>query len=148
MKTLLFFLLLLVNFSGSAQKTGPEFFSGVEYFTSNKIKLSELLPATTGMDSHHIIYDGGEINLIVGIRYSPVKFLEAGIKTDTYMNFNSVFSYSPVSASYTASMKLLVSKMVNIKVEHACFHPLDVDGRIHNKLLGGYTKFGIYWNMK
>jgi len=66
----------------------PEFFGGIEYFPKNSIKVKD--------DYNQIIYDRGDLNLLVGVRYSPIKNLELRLRTDTYMNPNSLLKYTPV----------------------------------------------------
>ena len=139
MKKLLTIILLSVSFLGYAQS--PEFFGGIEYFPKNSIKVKQ--------DYNQIIYDRGDLNLLVGIRYNPIDILELKLQTDTYMNPNTLFSYTPVAAEYRASITVQVSKKVRVSINHACFHPLQTDKKeIVVKKYGGYTKISLTYNMK
>jgi len=117
MKKILIAILFCISFTATAQT--PEFFGGIEYFPKNSIKVKQ--------GYNQIIYDRGDLNLLVGVRYNPIKILELKLQTDTYMNPNSLFSYTPVEAEYRASISVQVSKKVRVSIVHACFHPLETD---------------------
>ena len=139
MKKLLIAILFCISFIATAQT--PEFFGGIEYFPKNSIKVKQ--------DYNQIIYDRGDLNLLVGIRYNPIDILELKLQTDTFMNPNSLLSYTPVAAEYKASITVQVSKKVRVSINHACFHPLQTDKKeIVVKKYGGYTKLSLTYNMK
>ena len=139
MKKILIAVLFCISFTVNAQS--PEFFGGIEYFPKNSIKVKQ--------GYNQIIYDRGDLNLLVGVRYNPIKVLELRLQTDTFMNPNTLFSYTPVGAEYKASITVQVSNKVKVSINHACFHPLQTDKKeIVVKKYGGYTKISVTYNMK
>jgi len=145
MKKLLL-LFLLVPSLLFAQK--PEFFAGIEYYTSNQIILEQPSEDSYKHYDNILTYNAGELNLLIGVRYSPIKNLELKIRTDTYTDINTISCYSPVNAEYKVSAKYKILPKINLSVEHACFHPIESANRIEIIKHGGYTKFSLMYNLK
>lgn len=147
MKKLLFIALTGITLSVSAQKI--QFFGGYEYYFNNRTKVVQPVPATMGTGGEMTAYhDMGEMCLIVGMKYRPVKFFEVRINTDTYFNPGKIDSYSPVQANYTVRADIFLTERIRIGFNHTCFHPVEVDGMYtQSKQFGGYRKIGVYFNM-
>jgi hypothetical protein len=142
-KLYLILFLVLSAYMSNAQKA--QAYGGVEYFTSNSIRLQTV--SMRSLYNTQITHDNGQMNMMLGLRYYPMKWAFLYMDTQTFMNPLSVTKYNPVQSFYTAGAGVRHDKF-KLKIEHACYHPLKTDSKMNKtELYGGYTKIGVYFNM-
>lgn len=135
--------LVLSAYVANAQKA--QAYGGVEYFTSNSIRLQTV--SMRSLYDTQITHDNGQMNMMLGLRYYPMKWVFAYMDTQTFMNPLTVTKYNPVQSFYTVRAGVRYDKF-KLKIEHACYHPMNTDSKISKtELSGGYTKIGVYFNM-
>lgn len=141
-----FYLILILVLSAhisSAQKV--QTYCGIEYFTSNSIRLQTA--DTHRLCNTQITHENGQMNMIIGLRYTPMKWAFLYSDTQTFMNPVKVNKYNPVQSFYTVGAGLRYDRF-KLKIEHACYHPSKTDSKPSvTELFGGYTKIGMYFNM-
>lgn len=115
-------------------------FAGLEINKGSNITLESLEDRTA------ISYDTGDLALTYGIGYSWNKF-DFRTKAKTSMYLDKLASYTPSHTEFTVAVSYQI-QTINIKVEHACYHPLQTFKDNPVKIFGGYTKLGVYWNYK
>ena len=142
-KLYLILFLVLSAYMSNAQKA--QAYGGVEYFTSNSIRLQTV--SMRSLYNTQITHDNGQMNMMLGLRYMPTKWAFLSMDTQTFMNPLSVTKYNPVQSFYTGGAGVRHDKF-KLKIEHACYHPLKTDSKMNEtELYGGYTKLGVYFNM-
>ena len=139
----LILLLVLSSYITNGQKV--QTYGGVEYFTSNSIRLQTV--SVRSPYSGQITHDNGQMNMILGLRYYPTKWAFLYTDTQTFMNPLGVTKYNPVHSFYTVGTGVRYDRF-QLKIEHACYHPMKTDSKQNiTELYGGYTKIGVYFNM-
>lgn len=139
----LILILVLSGYIANGQKV--QAYGGIEYFTSNSIRLQTV--SAHALYDTQITHDNGQMNMMLGLRYYPMKWAFLYMDTQTFMNPISVTKYNPVQSFYTVGAGVRYDKF-KLKIEHACYHPSKTDSKMNEtELYGGYTKIGVYFNM-
>lgn len=146
MKKLFTFILMLLSFYVSAQKVTA--YGGYEYYFNNKTRLTMPLPASAGMGEQiQITHDLGQMCLITGVNYTPVRFFSIGLRADNFFNPIKVDRYMPVQVNYSFNANVSITERIRLEFKHTCLHPVKTSGNVRTEQFGGFRKVGIYFNM-
>lgn len=145
MKKIYLLIALLLSISAQAQQFTPKL--AFDYMpASYKIKMSQLISATTGFNNYDMLYKYGTFRVRMGVSFTYNHF-EAYADQHIYMQSFTGHAFNPSAAWWFIGAKYSITDKIKIRYEHLCIHPVIYDNdAVMSKMYGGYDLFSISYN--